>query len=234
MRAFPRLGLFVLGLLALAGCATRAGADESTVPVVSAELAPEAVFTELEERLLNAPALRMRYAAVSEGAFSASLEGALRMERDRGLDLDATGIFGESPVEAYLRSDGEVLEGGNAGQDFRVEAPAALDEAVILDMTRMGILHNLARLTAGAIPDHASGGVREWVRVDGLEIDPDAEGPRPGLVALRFSVHVAGQHAADATLWLDPDTGLPVLREQLVSFPGGQMSVTESYEFSDD
>jgi|GEM_PF-6815047 len=40
----------------------------------------------------------------------------------------------------------------------------------------------------------------KWVQVRDIEIVPDAEGPRPGLLALRFSIHVSGQHAANATL----------------------------------
>jgi hypothetical protein len=51
------------------------------------------------------------------------------------------------------------------------------------------------------------------------------------LLALRFSIHVSGQHVADATLWIDAVSGLPVYREQTVTFPGGRMLVTESYEF---
>lgn len=229
MSAFPRLCLCVSILVAVANCAPRAGADGSTV---AATQAPEHLFSAVEEALLSAPSLRMHYAVVAEGAFSAALEGTLTVERPQDLDLDAAGTFGEAPVRAFLSSNGKFLEGGNSGRDFREEAPAALDEAVILGLTRMGILHNLARLTAGAAPDHASGGVREWVRVEDIEIDPAAEGPRAGLLALRFSIRVSGQHAADATLWLDPASGLPVHREQVVSFPGGQMLVTESYEFS--
>lgn len=230
MSAYSRLCLYVFGLAAVASCAPQVGAAGFTAAVRTLER----VFAEMEERLLSAPSLRMRYTAVSEGAFSASLSGTLSVARPRDFDLDASGTFGGSPVRAYLRSNGQVLEGEANGRGIREEVPPALQEAVILGLTRMGILHNLARLTAGAIPDRASGGVREWVSVEDLRFAPDAEGPRPGLLALRFAPHVSGQHTGDATLWVDPALGLPVHREQVVSFPGGRMHVTESYEFLDE
>src|SRR5690606_2020637 len=79
--------------------------------------------------------------------------------------------------------------------------------------------------------DHASGGVQDWVMVEEVRFDPDAAGPRPDLTAIRFSIIVSGQRTAEATVWVDPATGLPVHRVQVVNFPSGQMRVTESYEF---
>jgi hypothetical protein len=56
--------------------------------------------------------------------------------------------------------------------------------------------------------------------------------PRPGLLALRFAIHVSGQRAAEATLWVHAETGWPVQREQTVAFPTGRMVVTERYDVS--
>jgi hypothetical protein len=198
----------------------------------AAGMSAAALFAGVEERLLSATSISGRFTATADGAFSASLQGTLEMTRGGMAAIGATGTFGEDDVALFLRSDGVIVEGGSADRRFRDDTPAGLTEAVLLGVTRMGILHNLARLTAGAIPDHAGGGVREWVEVRDVEFAPDArpEGLRPGLVALRFAIHVAGQRAAEATLWADPDLRLPVRREQVVTFPGGRMVVTEAYE----
>jgi hypothetical protein len=71
-------------------------------------------------------------------------------------------------------SHGRIMEGGNAVRRFHADAPAGLTEALVLGFTRMGILHNLARLTRGAAPDHADGGVREWVEVRDVHVVPAA------------------------------------------------------------
>lgn len=93
---------------------------------------------------------------------------------------------------------------------------------MLIGLTRMGILHNLARLIAEAAPDHADSGVREWATVDDFAADP--EDP----AALSFAITVAGTPAATARLQLDA-AGLPLLRQQTVRFPGGEMRVTERY-----
>jgi hypothetical protein len=228
MSGYPQrlAGLCVLSAL-VTGCAPRVA---STGPA-DATADPQRMFADLEARLLGAPSLRVRYTATAEGALSASLEGALNTVGADDLEITAAGTLGGSAVTAFLRADGEVLEGRAGARDLREDVPAALHEAVILGLTRMGILHNVSRLTAGAIPDRASGGVRDWVSVEDVAMDRSAQGPRPGLIALRFSIHLSGRHVADATLWLDAVSGLPVHREQTVSFPGGQMRVTESYDF---
>jgi hypothetical protein len=41
---------------------------------------------------------------------------------------------------------------------------------------------------------------------------------------------VSGTHTADAVLWIDVSTLLPVRREQIVRFPGGSMTVVEHFE----
>jgi hypothetical protein len=57
---------------------------------------------------------------------------------------------------------------------------------------------------------------------------------RSVLTALRFVIYVSWERVAEATLWLDPDSGLPVRREQVVAFPGGSMRVIESYDLTMD
>ncbi len=95
-------------------------------------------------------------------------------------------------------------------------APSALAEALVIGFTRMGILHNLARLTAGQIPDQAEGGVRDFVQVSGFGLEENS-GQEGQLV--RFALTVNGQPSGDASLLIGDDGATPLQRTQRVAFP---------------
>jgi hypothetical protein len=183
-------------------------------------------LAELEQRLLSADVLSIRFTATAEGAFTAALMGTMDIEGAQ-VDLKASGDFGDAPVTLELVTDGQVMQGTSGARRFRDAQPPALRESLLLGLTRMGVLHNLARLTSAAPPDHASGGVTEWVQARSVWADTTGEH-----ITLRFDIHVDGSPAGSATLRLDRATGLPVDREQVVNFPGGSMTVREKYEFT--
>jgi hypothetical protein len=222
--------LIFLGILLVEGLGARPAPDASPVGAPSGDPTADELFAAVEARLLASPNVTIAYEVASTGAFESALRGDLRIEPDGTVDLAAGGTFGDSAVELRLRSDGRTMEGGNALRGFRGEAAPALRDALVIGMTRMGILHNLARLTAGLPPDRANGGVREWVEVRELRFERSSPPPTGDPVALRFTIHVDGRRATEATLWVDPERRLPVRREQVVEFPGGSMAVTELYE----
>tara|TARA_R110002073_G_C9008430_1_gene539605 strand:- start:182 stop:454 length:273 start_codon:yes stop_codon:yes gene_type:complete len=83
----------------------------------------------------------------------------------------------------------------------------------------MGILHNIANLTADAQPDHADGGVADWVVVHNVEKNEQS---------FTFDIIVSGTPSGSATLALG-GSGDPESRQQTVTFPGGEMKVVETY-----
>ena len=87
----------------------------------------------------------------------------------------------------------------------------------------MGVLHNIAMLSGGAPPDHANGGVDDWVKT--VE-HRHPEGSGSGVM---FDLVVDGTPSGSATLWID-EQGQPLRREQRVDFPEGTMIVVERYE----
>ena len=221
--------VLVLGALAVSGVAgafaayaleEKAGGDAGDA---------EAAFRELEERLLKAPSVRLTWDITAEGALEAHLRGKLTLQEGDRLELDGSGPFGGSPMEVSLVSNGEDLRGGTKPRPFDISAPPALREAVVLGLTRMGLLHNLARLTAGSPPDRANGGVEEWVVVENVRRDQPQEVDGTPTVPLTFDVIVAGVPSATATLWLSEETGLPVKRTQTVRFGSDEMRVVERY-----
>lgn len=184
----------------------------------------------VEARMLDAPTARVDYRITAEGAFSADLTGTLGLgERDRAL-LIGNGSFGGMPQQLLLVAEDGTMRGTRADSlAFETSQPVALREALLLGLTRMGLLHNLARLTAGQPPDHAEQGVEGWIEAHSATWGPRGEIDERAAQALHFKLRVAGTEAADITLWLDAETGWPAGRDQTVAFPNGTMTVTERY-----
>ena len=169
---------------------------------------PATIFEDLETRLLSAGTVTMDYQVTSEGAFEADIEGRLEMTGGGIVRITGVGHFGNQPVALTLDADGSTMTFGNGETISQVDVPAALNEAVITGLTRMGILHNLARLTVTAPPDHGTGGARDWVVASGFSTDG---------TAITFDIFVDGQPSGSASLIVD-EKGLPVIRRQLVAF----------------
>jgi hypothetical protein len=183
----------------------------------------------LERRLLEAVSVHVEAEIRSEGVLPSSLRGHLLVARDNKASLAFAGEFNRSPAQMVLVSDGARMRGGAPDLEFQLDTPAALNDGLVLGLTRMGLLHNLAVLSSGAPPDGTDGRAREWVSVRGVEWSDSGEMTERPAEVLRFEIVVAGALAGEARLWLDPDSGLPTLREQTVQFRDGKMRVTEQY-----
>jgi len=180
------------------------------------------------EVLLSDPSrsVHVPFEVDASGAVEASLRGDLFLGPEGAARLEARGTFAGRDVDVMLVSDGEQLIWSGAPQ--AVPSPDGLRDALVVGLTRMGVLHNIARLTAGAPPDHMEGGVREWVVVS-----PDTSGaaPPPDLSGegLALAITVDGVPSGAFRLNFD-DAGLvPRIRRQSVDFPTGRMDVTERY-----
>jgi hypothetical protein len=226
--ASARVGLAVT-LTALAACApVTAEADRPGEPPSPPAADPTEVFQALETRLLEATAARASFRITAEGVLTVALDGVLVLAGEESLSLDAAGTFGDRAVRVELQVADGWMTRSNGTDTVRERAPAHAKEAVLIGLTRMGLLHNLARLVAALPPDRAAGGVTDWVRAEDIASVAPADGRAgPGV---RFRILVAGQESGDAALWLDW-SGLPLQREQTVRFPQGEMRVREEFEW---
>ena len=222
-----RLGLLSCGMvstLAIGACSDR-GSDDRGTPETA-----EARFRELELRLLDAETVRVRGGAGSTGTVASALEGEALLASGNRAHLQFTGEFGSASVALALVSDGQQVWGGNGTESFEIEAPTALNEAILLGFTRMGILHNLALLSGASPPDGTDGSIRDWLTVTNFAWgEPETVDGVP-TETLRFDVTVHGRPSAQAVLWLGRESGLPVQREQIVKFPDGEMRAVEVYQ----
>jgi hypothetical protein len=185
---------------------------------------PEAVFEALEQRLLHADTVRLAFDVTATGAAEIEVRGHLALGPDGRAEIRAEGAFAGQPVDLFLETRGGTYAFGATASPADGPVPAHLREALVLGLTRMGILHNIARLSGNAPPDHADGGVADWVVVDGFRW-PDAGAAE---AAVAFDITVSGQPAGAAVLALGPD-GMPRTRRQTVHFPEGDMEVVERY-----
>jgi hypothetical protein len=215
----------IFPIVLLASCSAAAGTGE---PALANQTLPEpaAIIAALEARLLAEP-FHLRYRVTSSGAFVAQLDGMLHLSDQS--HLSAAGFFGDSPVEVRLMEHADSLRIESPRGTLSESTPPRLREALAIGLVRMGVLHNLARLTGGLAPDRAGGGVREWLELRDIRADT-ASAPYDEWMGVRFEIYVSGARAAEAVLWFDRATGLPVRREQVVSFPGGAMRVVEEYD----
>lgn len=195
---------------------------------VSADLSPDSIVTIVEHRLLTTGEWAMAFTVQAEGAFQAALTGRASLRPGNQVHLDATGTFGTDSVDLRLVSDGAMVSYGNrAFAD--APTPDSLRGALVIGLTRMGILHNLARLVGNAPPDHADGGVSGWVERRNHRLHAgDSEG-----IGVTFDIVVAGVESGSATMHVDPATARPISRAQRVQFPDGVMEVREEYRWEE-
>jgi hypothetical protein len=198
------------------------------LPEALADTEADAAFAELENNLLTSD-FSLTFDIVSTGPYPAHLEGAASLRGADEVSVEADGQFAGEDVAIRLTARDGKMKGGNGASGFEQSTPGGLRKALILGLTRMGLLHNLAVMSSGAPPDHAGGGVRDWVQVKDLRLATGTIIDGDPALAFHFTIVVSGEDAATAVLWVDAETGLPIKREQVVRFDGGEMRVTEIY-----
>lgn len=213
-------------LLAALLLAPGAGAAQDDL----AEGDPAQMMAKLEQRLLGARRVVVEATLQSRGFIASDLRGSTELlERNRA-KVAYTGTFAGKPADLALNADGRLVQLMNGPQTRQARVEAESNRALIVGFARMGLLHNLARLTGLNEPDHAQGGVAEWVRLDSFRPTTFAQsGALEGTMVLGFDLVVAGATSGNVRLWLDPATHLPRRRALTVRFGQSEMEVTEDY-----
>jgi hypothetical protein len=209
-------------LVALTACGGPAAAPTGPPVTPAPDLAAR-----VEDTLLAAQTVQVEATIESTGLIPAKLEGTLLVASGGRARYDFRGTFAGEPVELHFVSDGRTMSGG-------APAPKALGEAILVGWMRMGLLHNLAVLHAGKPPDHADGGVKDWLRLTALRRAAPPAGAPAGAVALGYVLEVSGTRAGEGVLLVDEALAVPLARELTVHFPEGDMHVVETYRVTLD
>jgi hypothetical protein len=211
--------LLLPALLSCALLAAACGGRPATGPAAPTAPAAAPTLADVEAALLAAPAWRAHVTITASGALTAHLDATVLAAAGGRVHVTAEGELMGAPGKVNWTSDGTRTSAG-------APTPPAVNEAIVIGLVRMGLLHNLARLATGGLPDHAEGGVGAWVTA----VDPQ---PRPG-GEIAYRLAVDGKEAADVVVTVDP-TGPhgPVLthRRITVHFDQGDMVVDETYRF---
>jgi hypothetical protein len=180
---------------------------------------PIAAFGGLEDQLGTARRVEITTQIQSVGYFKADLTATYDIEREFKVSIEVKGTVAGNPVAAKWTSH-DIRD----DRDSDIQSPVWAD-AVLIGITRMGALHNLARILEKRDPDHGNGDVRTWVEVDQIVW----KGDEPRTQTLEFDIIVSGIPSAEGELTLDT-RGLPLRRDQVVSFDGVAMRVVEHYD----
>lgn len=186
-----------------------------------AERSPQEIFERMEQRLMLED--RIEFTVESTGAFEASFEGSID-QRGGEIALRAMGTWAGSPAAVSAETNGDSLVVTSPTERHDLDREPDVARSVIIGLSRMGVLHNLARLVTGRGPDHADGSVEEWVQARDLRWGRSHD-------SIEFDIFVNGRRAAVASVRIDPATGLPVERRQTVEFETGSMTVVETYGY---
>jgi hypothetical protein len=191
---------------------------------------PAQLMAQLEARLLAASRVTIEAQIESHGAVVSRLRGRSELRDRNRATVAYDGEFAGQPVAVGFEADGQALELRRGAERRRDATPPQSNRAVLVGFSRMGLLHNLARLTGLQEPDHAAGGVEQWVVLDGFRPTTFPQGVElEGLVSFGFDMVVGGTPSANARLWFDPATGLPRRRQLTVHFGQADMHVVETY-----
>ena len=171
----------------------------------SGDCRAESLFQAMERKLLSQmPAVQLEVVSHAEGSVRA----------------DATTEVSVGPA-TRLHSRGSFL-GKNFEKNYDQPTTPGLRDAVLVGLTRMGLLHNVANLTEDLPPDHADKDVREWLKAVNF---------RRARGGVSYQINIDGKDRGETTLLINAKSKLPMKRTAVIHFPGGEMRVTETYRF---
>lgn len=184
---------------------------------------PAAALADLEARLLAATGVSASCTITSTGAVESEVKVVLELGQPGGDRLDVVGRFGGTRRLGRMEQSGSqttvfLTSSGSEPMARTVDSPPEVRRALVVGLTRMGLLHNVSTLLGGKLPDHSEGGVEEWVTTTNHRWTAGD--------TLTFDLSVDGAEAATAAITFDSE-GWPIRRTQRVAFEEGAMEVEE-------
>lgn len=183
-------------------------------------------FESLEALLARAGRFDLKAHVVSSGAVTSDLNADMGVANSGIVAIRMHGTLEGKPDNVVLRTDGVVTMVTKDGADTRLQPGHGMREAVQLGFVRVGLWHNLMRLSRGLQPEHHEGGIKKWTDVGNIRF---ASSTRQGLTGLTFDVFIEGANVGTATLWIDDATKTPVKREQTLTLDGKKIQTVEDY-----
>jgi hypothetical protein len=226
MGSIARYALFLL-VIGATGCGekpppTQAKGGESAID-------GNAMVSDVEAKLLASSALRIVIESDATGAVEAHMKTTLTLAPTDKVRLESEGTFQKEPLSLVLTSDGLVMRRKKNGEESEAVPSTGLRRQMLVELVRMGALHDIALLAEGKYPDHLTD-AETWVVTHDAKVGPIDATFEPPARPIGFLVRVSGEETGDCTLHVDKPMR-PVQRLQVVHFPAGDMRVKETYAF---
>ncbi|MFZ5438432.1 MAG: hypothetical protein ACOZQL_00420 [Myxococcota bacterium] len=219
----------LFAVLLLAGCASGPRA-------VPTSTTPEARLALAEDVLQTARNVSASFEIESKGENAAKLAGTLRLFDGNALHLQGEGSFKGEGVQLLVDSrdpDGinRSTTRGPSVSSHRDPPASKLREAVALGLVRMGLLHNLAKLSLDQPIEKADGGFGDWVKAVAIKDGHSDNVHEESCRRVDFDIEVSGKVMGDASVCVSDVTGLVLHRRQTVHFATGDMTVSETFKW---
>ena len=188
------------------------------------------------EDVLRASQVRGTFELDSHGAHESHFTGTLDLTGSNALVLAAEGRLDGADVKLTLDSSGgepnRSVSRGPSVSGHQGGPSEHLNEAVVIALVRLGLLHDLALLSDDEMVAKAEGGVREYVVAQEVkDVGPDQVDQEP-CHRLDFVVALEGKPGGEATVCLSDATSLLLQRRQTVHAKSGDMTVTERFKWT--
>lgn len=190
----------------------------------------EALYRKIEEALLGAKTLQLKYRVVTEARAGKDVDkcdvsGELAMKSNGRLRFDFRGTFLEADVKGAVACDGKTLRVTVGEKAKDRPAPADLGKEFARLLVRGGLS---ASFSAGFA--HLQTSVAEWKLSDWRELEPEKLGERE-CRRLQFTVDTGlKKEQFVAKLWVDAATLVPVKRVVKGGDDAIEIVITETWE----
>jgi hypothetical protein len=171
--------------------------------------APEQRLAAVEQRLDKASEWSMAFTTTASGAVTGRFTGTMNVLAGNFASIDADGFLRGQQMHIRWNASG---------------SPSQVSHALSIGVVRLGIMHDLATLAAGAKTiDNAEGGIDQALKMENLAWDAQNK---------KFTYHILvdGQDAGMGELRVGRGD-MPRSRVLDVKFPNGIMHVEERYEW---
>ena len=177
------------------------------------DVASAGPMLDIEKKFLSQ--FSLSFTINSVGIIQSNLFGEFRYCKEE-IDLDVRGeIFGDEILLGLQTNDQDLVL-----KSVKISRPTYLVEAMIVGFARMGLFHNIVRLSGGHSPDRADVGIEKWINIPVVVQSGDE---------LIFDLFLADRKASRTKLLLDT-RDLPVKRTQTIYFGDEELEVTELYK----
>ena len=178
------------------------------------------ILEQVEKRLLDAKSIEIYAYVDTKEPYPRSMAGTLKLSNDGKLHGDFQGTIGPDKAKLLVDADGQALTISlNEDQRSGVQ-PKALREALLVSLMRIGFSNTLIAFSQLKPPEHAEGGVEDWIKIENVQLREAAvaQGYHNGEIALQFGFRVNGKPGGYTRLWISTQSGLPLRREQFFTY----------------